>query len=247
MTDIFEEVEEQLRSDRYKTLALKALPWAAAILVLALVAALTVWGLVNYRAKTDAKASEAFAVALATLQAGDAAKAYGQFETAGKAGSKAYRALSLMHQGGIRLGERRTAEAVALFDAAAKDAPSLLIGDAARIQAAYALIDTANMAEINGRLKSLAEEGRPYRSQAQEALALAKLARGQGAAARDDLAVLIAGLDTPNGVRQRAQAAQALIDSGGAANVAAVVKAALAMPADAPAPIPSTPQAGAGQ
>ncbi|HEX5263263.1 MAG TPA: hypothetical protein VFW13_07040, partial [Phenylobacterium sp.] len=27
MTDLFEEVEEQLRSDRYRTLARKALPW----------------------------------------------------------------------------------------------------------------------------------------------------------------------------------------------------------------------------
>ena len=257
MTDIFEEVEEQLRSDRYKTLALKAVPWAAAILALALVVALAVWGLGARRTQTDARASDSYAAGLATLQAGDKAKAYGQFETAAKAGSKGYRALALMQQGGIRLSDRRTADAVTLFDAAAKAAPSPLIGDAARLQAAYALMDTANLAEIDGRLKPLAEADRPYRTQAREALAMAKLSHGQGKAARDDFALLITGLDTPNGVRQRAQAAQALIDSGGSANIAAIVKASQALPAGFPtmgapavpqaSPTPSTPPAGAGQ
>ena len=37
MVDVFEEVEEQLRSDRYKTLALKTLPWVSGALLLALV------------------------------------------------------------------------------------------------------------------------------------------------------------------------------------------------------------------
>ena len=39
MADVFEEVEEQLRSDRYKSLALKALPWVAGLLLLAAVVA----------------------------------------------------------------------------------------------------------------------------------------------------------------------------------------------------------------
>jgi hypothetical protein len=43
LTDLFEEVEEQLRSDRYRVLARQALPWvltlAAAALVLAAVPA----------------------------------------------------------------------------------------------------------------------------------------------------------------------------------------------------------------
>ncbi len=244
MADIFQEVEEQLRSDRYRTLAFKALPWVGGILVLALVITLAVWGYGENRARTDAKASESYDAALNTLTAGDGPKAYGQFEATAKAGSKAYRALALMQQGGIRLGENRTAEAVVLFDQAAKDAPSAFIGDAARLQAAYALMDTANVAEIDGRLNALAGEGRPYRALAKEALAMSKLAHGQAAAARDDFIVLANGLDTPAGVRQRAKSAEALIDSGNAGAMQAIIKAARATPA---MPIPSTPQAGAAQ
>ena len=44
MTDVFEEVEEQLRADRYKTLALRALPWVLGALALALIIALAIWG-----------------------------------------------------------------------------------------------------------------------------------------------------------------------------------------------------------
>lgn len=244
MADIFQEVEEQLRSDRYKTLALKALPWVGGILVLALVIALAIWGYGENRARTDARASEAYDEALTSLKAGDNVKAFGQFEAVGKAGSKAYRTLALMQQAGIRLGDNKTAEAVALFDEAAKAAPSEFIGDAARLQAAYALMDTANAAEINGRLNTIAAEGRPYRMLAREALAMTKLANNQTAAAREDFTALANGLDTPAGVRQRAKAAEALIDSGNASSLKAIIKAAQAMPA---MPVPSTPQAGAAQ
>jgi hypothetical protein len=223
-------VEEQLRSDRYKTLALKALPWVGGLLALALVVVLAVWGLRNQASHQDAKASETYAAALDTLQAGDKARAYAQFEAAAKGGSKAYKALSLMQLGGLRLADDRVPEAVTLFDQAAKAAPSVLIGDAARLQAVYALFDTASQADIDGRLKVLLGEGRPFRLQAREAAAMNKLAHGQAQAAREDFAALANGLDTPQGLRQRAMAAQAVIDNGGAANVVAIAKAARAIP-----------------
>lgn len=250
MADIFHEVEEQLRSERYKTLALQVLPWVGGALVLALVLALGVWGFDSYRAKVDARASEAYAAGLETLQAGDKVRAFGQFEAAAKAGSKPYRALALMQQGGLRLDERKIAEAVALFDEAAKAAPDAVIGDAARLQAAYALMDTANATEVEGRLKIIAADGRPYRLQGIEGLAMSRLAHGQTAAAREDLTVLITGLDTPPAMRERAQAAQALIDSGSAARLPNLLKTARELPDSALLPPQASPpnaQAGTGQ
>ena len=47
MVDVFEEVEEQIRSDRYRALALKILPWFIGAVVLVLVA---VGGWQGYRA-----------------------------------------------------------------------------------------------------------------------------------------------------------------------------------------------------
>jgi hypothetical protein len=246
VTDIFEEVEEQLRSDRYKTLALKALPWAGGLLALALVAALAFWGFTTHTTRQDALASESYAAGLEALQSGDKDKAFAAFDTAAKAGSKSYKSLALMQQGGLRLGADRVPEAVALFDEAAKSAPDDLIGDGARLQAVYALLDTANALEMDGRLKVLLGEGRPFRLQAREAAAMSKLVHGQTQAAREDFAALANGLDTPQGLRQRALAAQAVIDNGGAPNVLAIAKAARAIPAGAvlsPPPGQAGPQA----
>jgi hypothetical protein len=136
---------------------------------------------------------------------------------------------------------------VALFDQAAKVAPGPIIADAARLKSALALLDTASLAEIEDRLKPLTSKSdSPYNALAREAVAMAKLKAGRGAEARGDFVVLSLTPNAPDSVRQRARAAMALIDGGGAAAVAAIVKAALALP---PAPImaPGAPMAAPEQ
>ena len=64
MTDLFEEVEEQLRSDRYRTLARKAAPWVIAVAAAALVATLAVWGWKQHNQQITDKASEQYSAAL---------------------------------------------------------------------------------------------------------------------------------------------------------------------------------------
>ena len=99
-----------------------------------------------------------------------------------------------------------------------------MIGDAARLKSAFALIDTAPLKDLEGRLKPLMEEGRPYRVQAREALAFARLKAGDTAGARGDFVVLSQLLDASQGAQARAQAAIGLIDSGSAKAVPGVVK-----------------------
>jgi len=83
---------------------------------------------------------------------------------------------------------------------------------------------------MEARLKPLTEEGRPYRVQAREALAFAKLMAGDLPGARTEFSVLTLMVDGGEGVSQRAKAAIALIDSGSAKAVPGAVKAALALP-----------------
>ena len=56
MSDLFEEVEEQLRSDRYRTFALKALPWLLGMAVAALIATAAWWGWSSYQDRAAGKA-----------------------------------------------------------------------------------------------------------------------------------------------------------------------------------------------
>jgi len=244
VVDVFEEVEEQLRSDRYRTLALRYLPWAGGGLLAALAVALAIWGYGQYQQGGEEKASQAYASGIDSLARGDRDQAFQRFGQAATSSSAAYRALALMQQGGIRLDQQRTADAVGLFDQAAKAAPNAIIGDVARLKSALALSDTASVAEIQDRLKPLTSKtDSPYYALAREAVAMAKLRAGRIADARADFVVIGLLPSAPDDVRQRAEAAKALIDSGGAARVAAIVKAAQALP---PAPIAPPGAAPAG-
>jgi len=241
VVDVFDEVEEQLRSDRYKTLALKALPWIGAATVAVVIGVGAYWGWTSYQAREADKASEAYQAALETMGREGVAKGFPAMQTVAKGGANGYRALALMHMGGIRLDEGKTAEAVAYFDEAAKLSGDPVLGDLARLKSAFALMDTAPFKEIEARLTPLAGEKSPYRVKAKEALAFAKLQAGDAKGAREDFSVLANLLDnSSDDVRQRAQAAMQVIDSGGSTALPAAVKASIALP---PAPsLPTGPQ-----
>ena len=76
------------------------------------------------------------------MQAGDAAKARQLWTEVSKGPAKGYMALSLMHLGAFAIEENKPAEAVKLFDQAAEAAPDPMIGDAARLKSAFAILDT---------------------------------------------------------------------------------------------------------
>lgn len=248
MADVFEEVEEQLRSEQYRALALKIAPWAAGVFALALAIAVGVWFLDSQRTKASSAASQTYAQALEAFEQGRADEAESLWTVVSKSSSKVYSALALQHLGGLKLTTGATAEAVKLFDASAAAAPNPVIGDAARLKSVYALLDTTSLKDIRKRIDPLLKEDRPYRTQAREALAFAKLGAGDAAGARGDFVVISLVADAQDGARQRAQAAMALIDSGSAKLVPVVAKAAMALPeqnplaAMAPRDAPNSPQ-----
>lgn len=230
MTDLFEEVEEQLRSDRYRQFARKVLPWLLGAAAVALVATLGYWGYDAYRTAQTSKASEQYAAAMEAIASGNREEAVKLWTETSKSSAPAYKTLSLMHLAAFAQGENKPDEAARLLDEAAKAAPDPLLGDAARLKSAFALLDTAPLKDLEARLKPLMEDDRPYRAQAREALAFAKLNAGDLPGARGDFVILSQSLDAPQGAQARAQAAIGLIDSGSAKAVPGVVKAAAALP-----------------
>ena len=243
MVDVFDEVEEQLRSERYRTLAVKSLPFVAAAVVAVVIGVGGYWGWTSYQTTQANKASEGYQAALEAAQKQGPSSAFGQFKAVADGGAPGYKALALLQMGDIRLEENKTKEAVGYFDEAAKAAPNALLGDLARLKSAFALMDTAPYKDLESRLTPLAGEKSPYRVYAKEALAFAKLQAGDLKGARGDFVILANSLDssTSDEVRQRAQAAMQLIDSGTAKDLAAAVKAAAALP-----PMPPMSQLPAG-
>ena len=244
MSDLFEEVEEQLRSDRYRTFARRVLPWLLGALVLVLVAAAAWWGWSQYRDQAVNKASEQYAAGLEALEQGRADDAVKLFTGVSKSQAAGYKSLALLQLGGVQLSKNNTAAAVKLFDEAAEAAPNVVLADAARLKSAFALLDTAPLKDLEARLTPLLEDGRPYRVQAREALAFSKLMAGNTAAARGDFVIISGMLDAPEGARARAKAAIGLIDSGSGKAVASTARAAAALPPTVLAPAePAQPQA----
>lgn len=225
-----------MRSDRYRTFALRALPWVLGLAAAALIAALAYWGWTHYREQAAGKASEQYAAGLEALEQGRSDQAVKLFTEVSKSQAKGYQSLALMQLGGVQLSQKNTRAAVTLFDQAAAAAPDDVLGDAARLKSAFAVLDTAPEKDVEARLTPLLQDGRPYRTQAREALAFAKLMAGDLAGARGDFVIISGMLDAPEGARARAKAAMGLIDSGSAKALASTVHAAAALP-----PTPAAP------
>ncbi len=230
MVDFVEEVEEQLRSDRYRSFAQRAWPWFGAALVAVVIGWLAAWGYNSWRDRDIGRASVAYDKAITTLVQGDSTGAYAALQETAKSGPAGYRTLALLQQADIRLTAGKTTDAVALYDSAAKAAPNKILGDFARLRAAQALLDTTPYPRLETRLTPLIGEKKPFDLDAKEMLAMAKLLAGQTAAAKNDFTALSLTLGVSEAMRTRAQGAIALIDSGQAGALASATKAAVTLP-----------------
>ena len=234
VVDFIEEVEEQLRSDRYASLVRRYGPWLAAALGAFILGWLGVWVYQTWQSREIAKAATAYDAAIGTLSKGDTVGAFSQLDPVAKSGPAAYRTLALIDQGNIRLAAGKTTEAAALYDAAAKTDAAVWLRDFAALRAAQALMDTAPLAQVQARLIGLIGDQKPFSREAREALALAKLQAGLTSDARNDLTALSLTLGVSPAMKGRAQAAVALIDAGEAASMVAMLKVAATLPPPAP-------------
>lgn len=230
MVDVFGEVDEQLRSQRYEDLIRRAWPFAAAAAGVVVIAAIGIWGWNRHEAQEEAKASVAYQAAFDTEAKGDFATANRDFQALAASAPAGYRALSLMQEAQIALDHRTADEAVKLLDQAAKVAPDAIVGDAARLKAALVLLDRRPLPEVQDRLKPLEGAKSPYRALALEASAMAKLLAGQTSDAKSAFEVLTLSQDVSQSTQNRARAALALIASGTAGALPAAVKSAAAVP-----------------
>jgi hypothetical protein len=222
-------------------------PYALGLVVVAAAIGLAAWGLNVHEQSVASQASDSYAAALELLQKGDPKGADAKFATVAKSDAKAYRTLALMQQAGIAANDHNQKAQLALLDQAAQAAPNPILGDAARLEAAYVAMDTAGYDAVHARLLPLAEAGRPYRLLAKEALAMSELAAGKLAQARNDLQVISLSVDASEIQRNRASAAVALIQSGSWNSLAPIAKASVGLTPQAPPPQVGPGQMQAGQ
>ncbi len=211
MSDIFNEVDEEVRRERLRSLweRYSLLIIAFAILFVGSIAA---WrGYEYWVSQRAAEAGAQFEAAAVLSEAGKNAEAEAAFAKVAADAPSGYRALARMRSAAAQAAAT-PADAVKTYDAIAADGTlGVLWQDLAAVRAGFLLVDTAPLADMTSRLTPLTEPGRPYRHSARELLALSAWRHQDAAAARKYIEMITADNETPPGTRARIDVLSSLI------------------------------------
>jgi len=213
VSDIFNEVDEEVRREQLKRLWERYGTFLIALCIL-VVAGVGAWrGYQWWEAKQAAQSGAAFEQAVSLAQAGkhqDAEAAFAKLATDGTAG---YRVLARFRQA-AELAPTDSKAAVSAYDQISADKNAgQAIQDLAAVRAGFLLVDSAPYSEIRTRLEPLTAVDRTFRHSAREILALAAWKSGDLAAARQWTDLIITDPQTPSGTRSRAEVLSELISA----------------------------------
>ena len=211
MTEIFDEVDEEVRREQLKKLWEKYSVFfiAAAFLIVAGVGGFR--GYQYLEAKKAAEAGDAFNKAVELSEQNKHSEAEAAFADLAAKGPSGYRMLSRFHLA-AEAAIRDAKAGAKVFDELAADGS---IGteqqELARIRAAGLLLDSAPYSEMLQRLQPETAPGATFRHVARELLALSAFRANDVATTRQWLDQIALDADTPPGLRSRAEALQALL------------------------------------
>jgi len=211
VSEIFDEVQEEVRREQLKRL------WERYSVVILTVAFLIVGGVGGWRAwvylegKKAQEAGAQFEAAATLADQQKPAEAEAAFARIASDAPQGYRTLARLRAAG-ELATRDAPGAVKLYDAIAADrSVGQTEQDLAALRAASLLVDTASYADIKARLEPLTGATRTFRHSAREMLALSAWRNNDPSAARKWIDMMGGDIETPPGLRSRAEALTALL------------------------------------
>ena len=211
MSELFDEVDEDVRRDQLKKLWEQYSIYiiAGALLIIASVGG---WRGYQYvEAKKAAEAGAAFDKAVELSEANKHTEAEAGFAELVAKGPAGYRVLARLRQA-AEVANRDTAAAAKMFDEITADrSVGAAEQDLARIRAAQLLLETTTYPNMKERLEAAAAPGSTFRHTARELLALSAWRANDAAATRQWLDLIANDGDTPPSLRSRAEALQALL------------------------------------
>ena len=212
MSDIFREVDEELRQDRLREFWSKH-GWLIIIMAAGIV--LGVAGARGYQAWDRARSGEAgakYSEAIQLLRDDDRTSGIAALDELSEDSYAQYPTLAKMRKASALVDAGEGKAAVAIFDSVAADeSVDQILRDLARIRAAFVLVDEATPDEIKQRLTSLTEVDAPWRHSARELIALSLYRAGDYAEADAEYDRLMSDPAVPVGPRGRTEMMRALI------------------------------------
>lgn len=211
MSELFDEVDEEVRREQLKKLWDKYSLYFIALMVL-VVAAVGGWRGYQYlEAQKAAEAGATFEKAAELSEQGKHAEAETAFADLAAKAPSGYRTLARLRAAAEASARDPKAAAKMYDDIAADSSVGSEWRDLARIRAAGLLVDSASYADIQQRLESSAEPKSTFRHSARELLALSAWRNNDMTAARKWVDAIAEDGETPPGLRSRAEALQALL------------------------------------
>jgi hypothetical protein len=233
VSDIFREVEEDVRRERFQKI------WqtygnfiiAAVVLLFAAVGGWQLWD--RHETQLREKAAASFTATQRITNPQSAASAFADLAATAP---KGYAKVARLAQANAMFAGGQRSEAVALYKQIAADDKGS-IGSVARLRAAWALSENSSRSELAELLAPLDKPGNAWRENAREVLAYADyraLDLKSAQAKYDELAV---DAEAPDALRSRAKAMSAFLKTGGAITYGSVPPPApVSAPSATPAP-----------
>ena len=211
MSELFDEVNEEVRRDQLKKLWDQ---YSIYIIALALLIIAGVGGWRGYQyleAKKAAEAGAAFDKAVELSEANKHAEAEAAFADLAAKAPSGYRILARLRMA-AEVANRDAQAAAKLFDEIAADrSVGTAEQDLARIRAAQLLLDSTTYPNMLQRLEPATAPTSTFRHTARELLALSAWRANDATATRKWLDLIANDGETPPSLRSRAEALQALL------------------------------------
>jgi hypothetical protein len=215
VSDIFREVDEEVRREQLKKLWERYSGYFIALAV-ALVVAVGGWRAYQWwQGRLAAEAGSAFTAATVLSEQGKHAEAEAAFAKLAREGTASYRVLAALREA-AELARRDPKAAVAGYDAiAGNSALGPELRDLASLRAGYVLVDSASYEDMRQRIEPLTGADRTYRHSARALLALAAWRANDAAAVRRWFDMILADNETPTTIRTQTEVLMALLAADG--------------------------------
>jgi hypothetical protein len=213
VSDIFREVDEEVRREQLKKLWER---YGGLLIAACVVVVVAVGGWRAYQwweGKKAAEAGAAFQAAITLSADGKSKEAEEAFAKLATDGTASYRALAKFREA-AEVARRDPKAAVALYDQlAANSGLGQVLQDLAAVRAATLLVDTAPYSEIVQRLESVAGANRTFRHTARTLLAMSAWRAKDLTAMHRWTDMVLADPESPAGTRGQVQMLLALTDT----------------------------------
>ena len=215
MSDIFSEVDEEVRREQLKKLWERYGNYVVAAVFL-VIAAVAAWrGYDYWQTRRAAQAGAAYDAAARLSDEGKHAEAEAAFAKLVTDGTAGYRLLARLREA-AEISQRDPKAAIAAYDQiAAETKGQPLVSELAAIRAAFLLVDTARLDEMTQRLEPLTQPSGVFRHTARELLALSAWRNHDTPAMRRWTEAAKNDPEAPSGVRSRMDVLASLLPEAG--------------------------------